>query len=63
MSAGRSASWNAVYGAFVSQQVWDRMERGLGPPEEAEYEGIVEDAACVADLAEAKLQELLKRER
>ena len=50
--------WTAVFGAAVADQVYDQIRLGYGPPDETLMDGIVEDAATVADNAIEALDRL-----
>jgi len=44
----RRKCWRAVYGASVARQVHDWLARGEGPPSEAHWDGIHEEAQEIA---------------
>lgn len=43
--------WLAVFAAAVNEQCWAKVNLGGEAPRDADFDGYVEEAECIADMA------------
>lgn len=58
--SNKELRWTAIYGAMIAAQYQERMSRGKGPPDEEQMDGIMEEAAAVADYEDERRWEQAK---